>query len=261
MGANKTIQMVDITKTFGSVVANNKVSLDIMEGEILSLLGENGSGKTTLLRAIAGNVPLREGSVLWDGQDLAACGIRKRASLVATMSQELTAEPGLCGMDRIEMGFFPEKGLFGRLSAAEREEIREMAHDFGIGHLLARDLASMSAGERQMIFLCGAAVRKTPILLLDEPSSALDFNRTERLFSLLHRLAGEGRVILTVLHDPTLALRHATAILPMRGGQAERIELRDTADERIEQTLRTLYPGLRIHRDPLFCYTETQMMK
>ncbi|MBQ7321434.1 MAG: ABC transporter ATP-binding protein [Clostridia bacterium] len=255
------LKLNHVSVSYGRRQILRELDLTVRGGEILAVLGENGSGKTTLLRAIAGNVPLREGSVLWDGQDLAACGIRKRASLVATMSQELTAEPGLCGMDRIEMGFFPEKGLFGRLSAAEREEIREMAHAFGIGHLLARDLASMSAGERQMIFLCGAAVRKTPVLLLDEPSSALDFNRTERLFSLLHRLAGEGRVILTVLHDPTLALRHATAILPMRGGQAERIELRDTADERIEQTLRTLYPGLRIHRDPLFCYTETQMMK
>ena len=112
-----------------------------------------------------------------------------------------------------------------------------------------------------MILLLGAAVRNTPLLLLDEPSSALDFNRTEALFALLHRLAAQGRAIVVVLHDPTQALRHASKILRMDHGAAQLLDLTRPDYEHLEQSLRVLYPNLRIHREPLFCYTEDQKQK
>jgi len=161
-------------------------------------------------------------------------------------------------MDRIEMGFFPVKGLFGRLTATERETIRSMAQDFGILPLLGRDLAAMSTGERQMISLLRAAVQNTPLLLLDEPSSALDFNRTGQLFSMLRQMAEHGKSIVIVLHDPAQALRHADRLLLMAGEEPVSVDLRNTEYDRLEQMLRKLYPTLRIHRNPLFCYTEPE---
>ena len=112
-----------------------------------------------------------------------------------------------------------------------------------------------------MIFLLAAAVRETPVLLLDEPSSALDFNRTEEMFALLHRLAERGRAILTVLHDPTQALRHASAILRLDGANTERIDLTRPDYEAVQRSLRRLYPNLKIHRDPLFCTSERETVK
>ena len=234
----------------------NSLSLIVQAGEILAVLGENGSGKTTLLRAIQGSIPLTDGTITIAGTDLAKLSTRQRAALVTTMAQELPAEAGLTGMDRIEMGFYPVKGLFGRLLPEEHDRIRTMAESFGILPLLARDLSSMSMGERQMIALLRAAVQNTPVLLLDEPSSALDFNRTEQLFSLLHRLAEHGTAILIVLHDPTQALRHADRLLMMNGGSASVLDVQTESPETLETALRTLYPNLRIHRNPLFCYTE-----
>jgi ABC-type cobalamin/Fe3+-siderophores transport system ATPase subunit len=169
------------------------------------------------------------------------------------------AEKG--GLMLAHMDTVHEKGLFGTLCAEERERIRAMADEFGVLTLLERDLAAMSAGERQMIFLLAAAVRQTPVLLLDEPSSALDFNRTEELFALSHRLAAQGRAIVIVLHDPTQAIRHATSILELDETGAERLDLTTPDYDHIEQSLRRLYPHLRIHRDPLVCLDERERVQ
>ena len=236
-----------------------QLSLTVDAGEILAVLGENGCGKTTLLRAIQGSLPLADGTITVNGVDLAGLSTRRRAALVTTMGQDLSAEAGLTGMDRIEMGFYPSKGLFGRLTERERETIRTMADSFGILPLLERDLSAMSTGERQMITLLRAAVQDTPVLLLDEPASALDFNRTERLFSLLRRLADRGKAIVIVLHDPTQALRHADKLLIMTCPPVILRNLREEPPERLEPLLRKLYPNLRIHRNPWFCYGEPQV--
>ncbi|MBQ7312450.1 MAG: ABC transporter ATP-binding protein [Clostridia bacterium] len=252
------LQIDHLSAGYGKRKVLNDVCLDVCSGEILAVLGENGSGKTTLLRAIQGTLPRYTGTIRVNGIELAGLNTRRRAALVTTMAQDIPAEEGLTGMDRIEMGFYPVKGLFGRLTDAERETIRKMAREFGILSLLERDLAAMSTGERQLISLLRAAVQNTPLLLLDEPSSALDFNRTEQLFSMLRRLAERGKAIVIVLHDPAQALRHADRLLLMTGTDYLSADLRNVDYSCLEQLLRTLYPALRIHRNPLFCYTESK---
>lgn len=233
------------------------VSLRAESGEITAVLGENGCGKTTLLRAIQGTLPCQAGKITVDSTDLADLSTRRRASLVTVMPQDIPAEAGLTGFDLLEMAFYPLRGAFAKLTAEDHEKIRTIADSFGAVHLLERDLGEMSVGERQMISLLRAAVQDTPVLLLDEPASALDFNHTDLLFSLLHRLADEGKIILLVLHDPTMALRHADRIVRMEsGGIGDVLDLRKRDYETAEASLRKLYPNLRIHRDPLFCWRE-----
>ena len=119
----------------------------------------------------------------------------------------------------------------------------------------------MSVGERQMIALMRAAIQDTPIILLDEPASALDLQRTEILFSMLHKLASDGKTILMVLHDPTQALRHGDRILCLKKNPEASIlqEVSNPKDISVTETmLQRIYPGLHIHTDPLFCYMETE---
>lgn len=252
----KGLQVSHLTVAYGSRTVLRDLSLTVSPGEIVAVLGENGCGKTTLLRAIGGHVSPMTGTLTVNDQDLTSLSIRRRAALVTLMAQESAAQAGLTGMDRIRLGFYPAKGLFGRLTQAEEEEIAAMARSFGILPLLDRDLSEMSTGERQLILLLSASVHRTPVLLLDEPTASLDFNRTEELFLLLHRIAAQGTAILTVLHDPTQALRHADALVRLTRGKAEYWNLRTPDYESLELALRAGYPHLRIHRDPLFCYTE-----
>ena len=256
-----TLCIDHLTAGYGKRRILNDISLCVRAGEIAVILGENGCGKTTLLRAVLGSIPLSGGTVTVNGTDLAAQSPRQRASLVTMMPQDHPPTAGLTGMDRIEMAFYPSRGLFARLTDADRDRIYAAAQSFGIAHLLERDLSEMSAGERQMISLLRAAVQDTPVLLLDEPSSALDFNHTEALFALLKTLAGNGKTILMVLHDPTLALRRASKIFRMGHGTIEdMLEPNGSAmdSSAAEASLRVLYPNLRIHRDPLFCYTDSR---
>lgn len=252
-----TLRLENLTVGYGKRKILEHVSFGAESGEIVAILGENGSGKTTLFRAIQGNIPVREGRILVENRDLSALTTRQRAALVTVMPQELPSAPGLTGFDLIEMAFYPLRGAFARLTTEDHARIDEAAHAFGADALLYRDLGKMSTGERQMISLLRAAVQDTPVLLLDEPSSAMDFNRTDRLFSFLHRLAEQGKTILIVLHDPTLALRHADVIVRMGNGTAEDVwHVREQDYAAMENSLRVLYPKLRIHRDPLFCYNK-----
>ncbi len=252
----KGLCLQELSVSYGPSSVISHLNLTVAPGQIVAVLGENGSGKTTLLRAISGTARRVQGHLRIGESELSTLSIRRRALLCATMPQDLVVEPGLCGLDRIEMSFYPQKGPFGRLNADELARIHTLAAEFGISHLLARDLTQMSVGERQMVFLLGAAVQSTPVLLLDEPTSALDFNRTEAFFDLLHRLAGEGRAILCVLHDPTQALRHADGLLILSGGEGHYTDLHTATDAAVEEALHSLYPHLKIHRDPLFCYAE-----
>lgn len=252
-----TLVVENLAAGYGKRMILEQVRFSAYSGEIIAILGENGSGKTTLLRAIQGDLPLRNGTVTVGGTDLASLNTRQRAALVTTMPQNIPSAAGLTGLDLIEMAFYPVRGALSKLTAADHEKIGAAAQSFGITHLLHRDLGEMSTGERQMISLLRAAVQDTPVLLLDEPASALDFNHTDALFALLHRLAEQGKTILIVLHDPTLALRHADRIVRMGNGRAEDVlDIREPDYDALEASLRVLYPKLRISRDPLFCYTE-----
>jgi len=252
------LQVENITAGYRNRPVLQNISLTVQNGEILAVLGENGSGKTTLLRAIQGNIPLQAGRITLNGTDLSFLDTRKRAALVTTMSQDIRAEAGLTGQDRIEMGMFPQKGVFGRITEEDSAKIRSMAGIYGILPLLDRDLSAMSTGERQMISLLRAVVQDTPVLLLDEPASALDFNKTEELLTMLKQLAARGKIILIVLHDPTQALRISTKLLQMdkNGGSPKLLDLQKDGLDQVEASLRSLYPKLRIHNDPVFCYTE-----
>ncbi|MBR4961379.1 MAG: ABC transporter ATP-binding protein [Clostridia bacterium] len=251
-----TLDIRNMTVGYGRNTVWQDFSLQMHAGEIIVLLGRNGCGKTTLLKALQGNIPLRSGSIHINGIDLASLSVRRRASLVTTMPQEIPVEAGLLGIDYLEMGYYPVRGPFGSLTAGDREKIAELADIFGTASLLAKDLSEMSAGERQMLSLMRTAVQDTPVLLLDEPASALDFNRTARLFSMLKTLAARGKCILAVLHDPTAALRVGSRVLCLGDGIClADLEPAKTPPDVLEHTLQKLYPTLRLHTDPLFCWS------
>lgn len=251
------LEIRDITVGYGRKTIWTRLNLCAESGEFVVLLGKNGCGKTTLLKAIQGNLPLRTGSISINGTDLAALSVRQRAALVTTMPQEIPGEGGLTGMDYLEMGLYPARGPFAKLTKADVENIQKLADIFGVLPLLQRDLAEMSAGERQMISLLRAALQDTPVLLLDEPASALDFGHTATLFAMLQKLAAQGKCILAVLHDPTAAIRYGSRLLCLEDGQCSAdFRPSETVPEQIEVYLRQLYPTLQLHTDPVFCWSE-----
>lgn len=242
------------------------ISLRIAAGELVCLLGRNGCGKTTLCRAVLGDARIFGGTVQLSDKDITGLSVRERALLAASVSQQNTAFPGLRAADVIAMGGYAGGSLLGRPNAETLRRIKELSNVFGISEFLNTDCAALSAGQRQLVHLTRAAVQNTPLILLDEPNSALDFDNTHRFLTLLRDLIRrEEHGALLILHDPSLALRFADRILMMDTGKlCGEIRPHDADESEIRTVLSDLYPRIRIIRDRdsghFFCDYDTTLI-
>ena len=156
------VSMKNITKTFGSVIANDKVNLDIYKGEILSLLGENGSGKSTLLSLVCGDNPQSYANklTLFDrrrGTGESIWDIKKRIGYLSPDMHTYYLQDIPC-IDVVASGFFDSIGLFRKCSEEQRETARQWLEVFRISHLAGRSFVKISYGEQRLILLARAWV-------------------------------------------------------------------------------------------------------
>ena len=189
----------------GSAVLSG-VDLTVPEGTWLGVLGPNGAGKTTLVRALSGTV--RHTGVVTLGGGGAARAERPsiRARRVAVVPQAPVIPPGITVFEYVLLGRTPHQGL--RLSASLDDRRRSLAvlQRLELERFADRDLATLSGGERQRVVLARALVSDAPLLLLDEPTAALDLGHQFGILELLAELQRErGLTIVATLHDLALA--------------------------------------------------------
>lgn len=227
------------------------ISFTLRPGEVTAVLGRNGCGKTTLLRSLTGGARILSGAVQAMGEDCLAWSARRRARTIALLSQHSQLLPGLRAEEVIAMGRTPWLGPLSGLGPEERAMVRAAAERFGVAELLVRDCAQLSEGQRQLVHLARLAVQDAPILLLDEPNSALDFDNTSLLFHRLRELVETGeRTALIVLHDPALALRWCGRLLLLDGGRlVEDVATEGMGPEALQAVLGRLYPTIQVRRD------------
>lgn len=211
------LEIMGVTKIFGTLRACNSVSLAIEKGEIHSLLGENGAGKSTLVKMLYGSLQPSEGQILWKGQpvDIANPAVARNLGI---------------GM------VFQHFSLFDALSVAENialslsslnsiSEITERARNMSLAHGLALDpnalVGDLSVGERQRIEIVRCLLQDPELIILDEPTSVLTPQEADKLFVILERLRSEGKSILYITHrldevrricDRATVLRHGEVV-------------------------------------------------
>lgn len=201
------IQIRNVTKRFGNMVAVDNVSLDIVAGEFFVMLGPSGCGKTTLLRMIAGFELPTEGQILIDGQDMAGVPPNKRS--VNMVFQSYAVFPHMSVLDNVSYGM--------RIAGTAKSEIRERAEEslalVKLDGLGARMPDQLSGGQRQRVALARSLVMRPKVLLLDEPLSALDAKlRAQMQFELAELQDKVGITFVTVTHDQDEALSMASRI-------------------------------------------------
>lgn len=197
----------------------NDVSMRVREGELCCVLGPNGAGKTTLLRCLLGFLRPDKGRVVVAGRDVAALSARELARLVAYLPQSASTPFAFTVLEIATMGRTPHLAVTGAPSLSDRRAALAQLEELGVGHLASRLFPSLSGGERQLVLLARALLQEAPVLVLDEPTTALDYGNEVQILNLIADLAHAGRSILMITHQPAHALTYATSVALMRKGE------------------------------------------
>ena len=227
----------------------NDVSLTLESGELVGLLGRNGCGKSTLLKGIMGNCPLQKGHVYVLKQDSFQMNIKKRAQYLSMLTQRNTMIEGLSLREMIAFGDYASSSFFQYKK--QNEKIEKLAQDYHIRELLDKDYTILSEGQKQLAQLSRLAMQDTPVILLDEPDNALDFDNRHFIFQMIQKtIINQKKAGLVVIHDPLIALMYCQRILLMDKGQIvdEIIPNKQTCEE-ISSQLQKLYPHMIIKKD------------
>ena len=194
------------------------VALEFRPGEVLAVLGPNGCGKSTLLRTVNGLLPRTGGEVLVDGVPLERLSAKEIAQKVAYLPQSRSV-PNITASRMVLHGRFPYLSYPRRYRREDREMVRRALEWVGAAELADRPLTELSGGQRQKVYLAMALAQDTSTILMDEPTTYLDVSCQLEVMALARRLAEEGRAVVMVLHDLTLALRCAHRAALLSGGK------------------------------------------
>ena len=218
------IECRQITKVFGSVVANDKIDLTVRYGEIMALLGENGSGKTTLMNMLSGIYHPDAGSILVGGKEVSINSpVDSRNLGIGMIHQHFKLVDVFSAMDNIVLGTKGKR--LGR--KALREKIEALGQSFGLEIEPEKKVYDMSVSEKQTVEILKVLYRGAQILILDEPTAVLTPQETERLFKILRRMREQGCAIIIITHKLNEVLSISDRVTILRKGKS--IETVETA--------------------------------
>lgn len=210
------VRIRDLAVGFGDRTVLDGIDLDVAPGEWLSVIGPNGAGKTTLLRAVLDAVD-HDGSIEIDG--LNGGGGLDRARAIALVPQTPVIPPGVRVVDYVLLGRTPHRGVFAGESRHDLHVVADVLDRLDLASFADRQVASLSGGERQRVVLARALAQEARLLLLDEPTTALDLGRQQDVLDLVdHQRSERGLTVLATLHDLTLAGRYGDRVALLAGG-------------------------------------------
>lgn len=222
------IRLQSICKSFGSVHANRNISIDILEGKILALLGENGAGKSTLMSILAGQMQPDSGSIIHAGREVSFTSTEKAIeSGIGMVYQHFKLVNALTVAENIFLG---QKGTRWLNWAAINLEVAALAEQYGMQVDPSARIRDLSMGERQQVEILKLLHRQSNILIFDEPTAVLTPHEAETLFETMKKMTGMGKGIVFISHklEEVMAIADNIAIL-RRGEIVDTIAASDVA--------------------------------
>ena len=206
------LELKNVKKSYDGTVVLKNISLDIGEGEIVSILGPSGCGKTTLLNLILGIVDADSGRIIFNGEDLTDVPMEKRGFNI--VFQDYALFPNLNVYQNITYG------LRNKPEISSKEEVEELIRLLGLEEHLTKRIGQLSGGQKQRVALARTMVMKPKILLLDEPLSALDGVIKESIKDRIKTIAKEYNLTtIIVTHDPEEALTLSDRVMIINDGE------------------------------------------
>ena len=207
------IQLKELTKTFGEVVANDKVSLELQRGEILSLLGENGSGKTTLMNMLSGIYFPDSGEIRVNGKSVTIRSPKDAFDLgIGMIHQHFMLVDVLTAAENIILGL-EGQGRLDRRQVAK--DIRAISGKYGFDIDPNQKIYDMSVSQKQTVEIVKVLYRGADILILDEPTAVLTPQETDNLFEVLRNMKADGKAVVIITHklNEVMAISDKVAVL------------------------------------------------
>ena len=213
-------QLTQINITRNKRKLLNIEQLNIAPHGLNVILGHNGSGKSTLLKILAGQLKPDQGQVYLGQHDVYQLSARALARHIAYMPQQIPQPSLLQVRELVKLGGFAWRGWLARWQADDHQLVEAAMTAADVAHLAEQSLHEISGGERQRAWLAMLLAQKAPMLLLDEPSSALDLAHQYQLMNLLRQQADcQSCTVIAILHDLNLALRYADRIIALHSGK------------------------------------------
>lgn len=200
------VHIDDICFAYESEMILKHISMDISSNRICFVMGNNGSGKTTLLKNVMGFLSPQSGSVEIAGKNAYGLDRQTMSRLVSYVSQAIHINTDFSVMDYLSMGRNPYIGVLNSLQDEDYQIIERIAILLGIETIYEIPLNKLSGGQKQLVAVARSLIQDTPIIILDEPMSALDIGKQVDLLKVLYDLSKEGKCIVLTTHNPNHAL-------------------------------------------------------
>jgi iron complex transport system ATP-binding protein len=232
-----------VSVSLGGARVVDRLSCEVEPGEWVALIGPNGAGKTTALRAVARLVDY-DGAIRLQEQDTRSLPRKNLARGVALVPQVPLIPGDITVRAYVRLGRTPHLGYFATEGRRDQRAVDAALEQLDLVPFAHRRLETLSGGERQRATLARALAQDAPLLLLDEPTAALDMGRQQQVLEIVDRLrASRGLTVLSTMHDLTLAGQYADRLLLLDGG---RLVAAGSADEVLTRALITEHYGAEV---------------
>ena len=247
MAKQPAIELKNITKVFGKVIANKDINLTAYRGEILSILGENGSGKTTLMNMISGIYFPDEGQIFIDEKEAVITSPKDAfAYKIGMIHQHFKLVDVFSAAENIVLGL--DEGKYNLKNSVSK--IKEISEQYGFDLDPEKKIYTMSVSEKQTVEIIKVLYRGADILILDEPTAVLTPQETEKLFNILRRMRDDGKCIIIITHKlhEVLSLSDRVAVL-RKGEYIGTVNTAETNESELTEMMVGKKVSLNIKRD------------
>jgi D-xylose transport system ATP-binding protein len=229
-----TLELRDVSKSFGAVQALDAVNFEVRDGEVMALVGDNGAGKSTLIKCVAGIYSIDSGQVFFDGEPVTIHGPKDAAKLgIEVVYQDLALCDNLDVVQNMYLGREAHDPLFRLREAPMEQRTTETLKSLAVTTIrsVRQPVATLSGGQRQSVAVARAVMWNNRVVFLDEPTAALGVAQTRQVLDLVKRLAEQGIAVVIVSHNLNDVFEVATRITVLRLGRTVGVYEKDKTNE------------------------------